>query len=135
MTERDQPISRQDLAIINLIRGEVGGEPYGDQTTETDRAISFAILGRIDAEFVSKVKRIRDLDRETYKLKRKVMCDNHCDTVWQIPCVACNITYRRPLRFTMEGQLWRDEREKVAGEKTSRAQQALRRMENKNDDE
>ena len=134
MTERIQPISTEDLAILNLIRGEAGGEPYMKQTATTDHAVSFALVGRIDPEFVSRVRRIRELDAQTHKLKRTVECDNHCGPIEEIPCVECNWVYRRPMRFSVEGELWRLEQEKVAGEKTTRAQQALRRIESGEDD-
>ena len=125
MTEQSQPISKVDLAILNLIRGEAG----------TDQAISWAILGLVDTEFVSRVRRIRELDGETHDLKRNVTCENHCGPIEFIPCVECNWHLKRPMRFSVEGELWRMEQERLQEEKTSTAQRIWRRIEKNADSE
>ena len=104
MTEAGHFLTREDVAILKLIWGGV----------RTNEAVSWAVLGRVDAGFVARVKRLRAIDQtDLYPLEVEITCDNHCGPIKEVPCESCRNEGLRP-RFSVEGYTWEQEQKRLA---------------------
>ena len=104
MTEAGHFLTREDVAILKLIWGGV----------ITNEAVSWAVLGRVDAGFVARVKRLRAIDQtDLYPLEVEITCDNHCGPIKEVPCDSCRKEGLR-VRFSVEGYAWKREQKRLA---------------------
>ncbi len=104
MTEAGDFVTREDVAILNLIWGGVS----------TNEAVSWAVLGRVEAGFVTRVKRLRAIvETDLYPLGVEITCENHCGPIKEVPCESCRNEGLR-MRFSVEGYNLEKELERLA---------------------
>ena len=104
MTEAGHFLTREDVAILNLIWGGVS----------TNEKVSWAVLGRVEAGFVTRVKRLRAIvETDLYPLGVEITCENHCGPIKEVPCESCRNEGLRP-RFSVEGYNLEQELERLA---------------------
>ena len=104
MTEAGHFLTREDVAILNLIWGGVS----------TNEKVSWAVLGRVEAGFVTRVKRLRAIvETDLYPLGVEITCEYHCGPIKEVPCESCRNEGLRP-RFSVEGYNLEQELERLA---------------------
>ena len=104
MTEAGHFLTREDVAILNLIWGGVS----------TNEKVSWAVLGRVEAGFVARVKRLRAIvETDRYPLEVEITCENHCGPIKEVPCESCRNEGLR-MRFSVEGYNLEQELERLA---------------------